>query len=134
MFIENCYVFQALKATLIDTEPAEKERLALFVLEILEQCDSGVQSELLCHDIIRQLTSDLPLPGTEAKSPDTQIFVPPDFSKCAKLKFINMSRKYLCMYNVNLSAFYCKTLDISMSHNGMISKTFFIFLYSMLTQ
>lgn len=80
--------FQALKATLTDTKPEEKERLALFVLEIIEQCDSGVQNELLSNDTVRQLTKDLPLPETKAKTPDIQVFVPPDFSELNYIKHI----------------------------------------------
>uniref|UniRef100_A0A1B6FX52 INTS8 TPR repeats domain-containing protein n=1 Tax=Cuerna arida TaxID=1464854 RepID=A0A1B6FX52_9HEMI len=70
----------ALKATLTELRPDEREQLGLFVVELLENVDAGVQLELMGHEIVRQLSRDQPILQSNIKAPDTQLFVPPDFN------------------------------------------------------
>lgn len=73
---------QALRTTLADNRPGERERLALFVSETVEECDLSVQGELLGNEFICQLIKGNMLPEIEPNPSNVQKFVPPDFSKC----------------------------------------------------
>lgn len=53
----------------------------MFVSEVLECAEPTLRAELSGHELIRQLSRDLPPVLAENKPPDIQPFVPPDFSE-----------------------------------------------------
>jgi len=87
----------ALKSSITDSRTEERERLALFVLEILESVDAAVEAELRNHDVIRQLVKGKPpVPGV-TKPPEVQHFVSPDFNNI-KLKNGELEHQLMASY------------------------------------